>query len=173
MLLYDFYPRIYYCALTSTYQWVYGQKLATYWHAILASLKKKKLLLIHTQLNAVSKAFHEHKDHWSGSVRNSPACFCSCFIFSRSNLSAGPVLKRPRRPTHFSLDHVDPTGAQCLHAVVDVHHSFTFGHIQHDVQHDVAASPAGAHAVTGQNRAEERRRGRTWAAAHCSKWENP
>lgn len=48
-------------------------------------------------------------------------------------------------PTHFSLDHVDASGAEGLDTVVDVHHSFTFSHIQHDIQHNVAASPACPH----------------------------
>ncbi|TNN86139.1 hypothetical protein EYF80_003556 [Liparis tanakae] len=51
-----------------------------------------------------------------------------------------------------SLDHVDASGAESLDAVVDVHHAFALGHIQHDVQHDVAAGPARPHA--GQGREE-------------------
>lgn len=60
--------------------------------------------------------------------------------------SVGP----PRPPTHFSLDHVDASGAESLDAVVDVHHAFTLGHIQHDVQHNVAAGPARPHAGAGE-----------------------
>lgn len=52
--------------------------------------------------------------------------------------------------THLGLDHVDSPGAERLHAVVDVHHAFALRHIQHDVQHDVAAGPARAHAAAGE-----------------------
>ena len=49
-------------------------------------------------------------------------------------------------PPHLCLDHVDASGAQRLDTVVDVHHPLALGHIQHDVQDDVAASPARPHA---------------------------
>lgn len=60
-------------------------------------------------------------------------------------------------PTHFSLDHVDASGAQGLDTVVDVHHSLALGHIQHDVQHDVAAGPARPHAGFSGSRSREGR----------------
>ena len=43
---------------------------------------------------------------------------------------------------HLGLDHVDAPGAEGLHAVVDVHHPFPLGHVQHDVNDDETASPA-------------------------------
>lgn len=65
-----------------------------------------------------------------------------------SRLTGSPSLTRiARPPTHFSLDHVDAPGAQGLDAVVDVHHSLALGHIQHDIQDDVAAGPACPHAA--------------------------
>lgn len=63
-------------------------------------------------------------------------------------------------PTHFSLDHVDASGAEGLDTIIDVHHSFALGHIQHNIQHNVAAGPTCAH--TG---AEERREGSTSLSA--------
>ena len=53
--------------------------------------------------------------------------------------------------THLGLDHVDASGAEGLHTVVDVHHPLTLGHIQHDVQNDVAAGPTRPHAVRRKN----------------------
>ena len=47
---------------------------------------------------------------------------------------------------HLCLDHVDASGAQGFHTVIDVHHAFTFSHVQHDVQNDVAACPPRPHA---------------------------
>lgn len=46
------------------------------------------------------------------------------------------------------LDHVDASGAEGFDAVVDVHHALALSHVQHDVQHDVAAGAPGAHAAT-------------------------
>lgn len=37
------------------------------------------------------------------------------------------------------LDHVDASRAEGFHTVVDIHHTFTLGHVQHDIQHNVAA----------------------------------
>lgn len=49
------------------------------------------------------------------------------------------------------LDHVDAAGAQSFNAVVDVDHAFALGHVQHDVQHDVAAGASGPHAAERGN----------------------
>lgn len=49
------------------------------------------------------------------------------------------------------LDHVDASGAEGFDAVVDVHHALALSHVQHDVQHDVAAGASGAHAATHGN----------------------
>lgn len=46
------------------------------------------------------------------------------------------------------LDHVDASRAEGFHTVVDIHHAFTLSHVQHDVQHDVAAGAACSCAVT-------------------------
>lgn len=46
---------------------------------------------------------------------------------------------------HLCLDHVDTARAEGLHTVVDVHHSFTLRHVQHYIQHDIAACPACSH----------------------------
>lgn len=40
---------------------------------------------------------------------------------------------------YLRLDHVDPARAQFSDAVVDVHHSFTLRHVQHDVDDDEAS----------------------------------
>ena len=51
---------------------------------------------------------------------------------------------------YLSLDHVDPPWAQLPHAVVNVHHTLSLCHVQHDVDDDEAAcssrsSTAGKH----------------------------
>lgn len=46
------------------------------------------------------------------------------------------------------LDHVDAAGAEGFDTVVDIHHAFALGHVQHDIQHDVAAGAARPHAAT-------------------------
>lgn len=56
-----------------------------------------------------------------------------------------------RRPD-LRLDHVDAAGAEGFDAVVDVDHAFALGHVQHDVQHDVAAGASGPHAAVRGNR---------------------
>ncbi len=50
-----------------------------------------------------------------------------------------------RESLHLCLDHVDTARAEGLHTVVDVHHSFTLRHVQHYIQHDIAACPACSH----------------------------
>lgn len=40
---------------------------------------------------------------------------------------------------YLRLDHVDPPGAEGLHAIVNIHDTLTLGHVQHYVQNDVAA----------------------------------
>lgn len=54
--------------------------------------------------------------------------------------------------SYLCLDHVDPSGAECLHAVVDVHHPLTLSHVQHHVQHNVAARPTSPHTATARER---------------------
>lgn len=107
--------------------------------------------------------------------------FFSLFVFHQKRLNcywAAAVRRTNKRkraagqmkscsPTHFSLDHVDASGAEGLDTVVDVHHSFTLGHIQHDIQHDVAAGPARPHAGC---REEERQKISTLQRAH---WHHP
>lgn len=46
------------------------------------------------------------------------------------------------------LDHVDATRAESFDTVIDVHHAFTLRHVQHDVQHNVAAGTARTHTDT-------------------------
>lgn len=52
---------------------------------------------------------------------------------------------RKRESLHLCLDHIDTARAEGLHTVVDVHHSFTLRHVQHYIQHDIAACPACSH----------------------------
>lgn len=40
------------------------------------------------------------------------------------------------RCTYLGLDHVDSSGSQLPHTVVDVDHAFSLRHVQHDVNHD-------------------------------------
>lgn len=40
---------------------------------------------------------------------------------------------------HLRLNHVDTSRAEGFDAVVDIHHALTLGHVQHDIQHNVAA----------------------------------
>ncbi len=49
------------------------------------------------------------------------------------------------------LDHVDTSRAESFDTVVDVHHAFTLRHVQHDIQHDVAAGAAGPHTAKQRN----------------------
>lgn len=53
------------------------------------------------------------------------------------------------------LDHVDASRAEGFHTIVDIHDAFTLGHVQHDVQHDVAASAAGSHTATQKDMVDE------------------
>ena len=46
------------------------------------------------------------------------------------------------RVHYLGLHHVHPPRPQLPHAVVDVHHSFPLGHVQHDVNDDETAGPA-------------------------------
>lgn len=46
------------------------------------------------------------------------------------------------------LDHVDASRAEGFDTVVDIHHAFTLRHVQHDIQHDVAAGAARPHTGT-------------------------
>ena len=43
---------------------------------------------------------------------------------------------------YLSLHHIHPPRPQLPHAVVDVHHPFPLGHVQHDVNDDETAGPA-------------------------------
>lgn len=43
---------------------------------------------------------------------------------------------------YLGLHHVHPPRPQLPHAVVDVHHPFPLGHVQHDVNDDETAGPA-------------------------------
>lgn len=43
---------------------------------------------------------------------------------------------------YLGLHHVHPPRPQFPHAVVDVHHPFPLGHVQHDVNDDETAGPA-------------------------------
>ena len=48
---------------------------------------------------------------------------------------------------YLCLDHVDPAGPQLPHTVVDVHHSLSLRHVQHDVHHHEAAGASRARTV--------------------------
>lgn len=69
--------------------------------------------------------------------------------------------------SHLSLYHVDASGAQGLHAVVDVHHALPLRHVQHDVDDDVAACASGSGADQGE-RAARGQGGEHGAAKHRS-----
>lgn len=45
--------------------------------------------------------------------------------------------------SYLSLDHVDSPRAQFPHTVVNVYNTFSFCHVQHDVNDDEAACPSG------------------------------
>lgn len=45
---------------------------------------------------------------------------------------------------YLRLDHVDPAWAELSHAIIDVHHTLTLSHVQHDVNDDKAARTASA-----------------------------
>lgn len=61
------------------------------------------------------------------------------------------------------LDHVDASGAEGFDTIVDVHHAFALSHVQHDVQHDVAAGAACPNAAT-QNKSSIK------LAKNCHGW---
>lgn len=48
---------------------------------------------------------------------------------------------------YLSLYHVDAPRAQSLDTVVDVHHSLTLCHVQHNVQDNITTCPPSAHAA--------------------------
>lgn len=69
--------------------------------------------------------------------------------FNRMSLCGAAQLVGPDIP-YLSLDHVDPPWAQLPHAVVNIHHTLSLCHVQHDVDDDEAAcssrsSTAGKH----------------------------
>lgn len=47
---------------------------------------------------------------------------------------------------YLSLDHVDTSGTEGLHAVVNVYDALTLSHVQHHIQNDVATCATGARA---------------------------
>lgn len=51
--------------------------------------------------------------------------------------AGGPGMK----PKYLCLHHVHSPRPQLPHAVIDVNHAFPFCHVQHDIDHDEAASP--------------------------------
>lgn len=55
---------------------------------------------------------------------------------SSAEASVGPDLP------YLSLDHVDPPWAQLPDAVVNIHHTLSLRHVQHDVDDDEAACPS-------------------------------
>lgn len=46
------------------------------------------------------------------------------------------------RVQYLCLHHVDSPGPKLSDTVVDVHHSFPFRHVQHDIDDDEAACPS-------------------------------